>query len=234
MRKYLLTVSLFIFCSFVSACGRTAPSNEIPMYGNVPFTPEQNEINDKFIQDVVKQYGSREAAAEDSVKFGWHYYNEKHDPKTAMKRFNQAWLLDPNNPGAYFGFAFLMGEEDNHDEAIRFYKKTLELDPNQPIPMCNLGREYYDKAYISYKKFKRKEMKEYLDEAVALYDKASQIATADEDLEYIYYQWACALLLMKDYAGSWEKVKLSRKYGGKSIEPEFIKELSRYMPEPNE
>ena len=137
MRKllfFLLTI-VYLFCS---GCGKTS-TNEIPMYGGIEFTPEQKEINEKFIQGVVKQYGSREAAADESVRCGWHYYNEKHDLKTAMKRFNQAWLLDPNNAGAFFGFGFLMAEKGKEDEAITYYKKSIELDPTYPWAHNLLG-----------------------------------------------------------------------------------------------
>jgi len=232
MRKllfFLLTI-VYLFCS---GCGKTS-TNEIPMYGGIEFTPEQKEINEKFIQGVVKQYGSREAAADESVRWGWHYYNEKHDLKTAMKRFNQAWLLDPNNAGAFFGFGFLMAEKGKEDEAITYYKKSIELDPKNAVAICNFGRIYENKAYRLYRQRKRKEMLRNLDEAINLYKKASQVATTDDDLGYIYYQWAVALELAGNYEEAWNKIKLARKHDGHYIELGFIRQLSRHMPEPKE
>lgn len=204
------------------------------MYGGVEFTPEQKEINETFIQGVVKQYGSREAAADDAARWGWEYYNKKHDPKTAMKRFNQAWLLDPNNAGAFFGFGFLMAEKGKEDEAIAYYKKSMELNPNNAVVVCNLGRIYENKAYRLRRQRKKEEMLKNLDEAMKLYEKASQVATTDDDLGYIYYSWAVALELKDNYAEAWKKIKLARKHDGHYIEPAFIKELSRYMPKPEE
>jgi tetratricopeptide (TPR) repeat protein len=230
MRKSLLFL-LIVVSLFCSGCGKT-PINEIPMYGGIEFTSEQKEINDKFIQAVVKQYGNRKAAAEDAVRWGWNYYNEKHDPKTAMKRFNQAWLLDPNNAGAFFGFGFLMAEKGKEDEAIAYYKKSMELDPNNAVVICNLGRIYENKAYRLRRQRKREEMIKCLDEAMKLYEKASQVAATDDDLGYIYYSWAVALELMDNYAGAWDKIKLVRKHDGHYIEPGFIKHMSRSMPEP--
>jgi len=232
MRKllfFLLTI-VYLFCA---GCGKT-PTNEIPMYGGIEFTPYQKEINETFIQGVVKQYGSREAAADESVRWGWNYLNEKHDPKTAMKRFNQAWLLNPNNAGAFFGFGFLMSEKGRYDEAIMYYKKSIELNPNNSSAICNLGRAYGDKAHRLYRQHKSEEMLKYLDEAMKLYEKACQVATTDDELGYIYNSWAVGLWLKGDYAEAWEKIKLARKHDGHYIQPAFIKELSRHMPEPKE
>lgn len=45
-----------------------------------------------------------------------------------MKRFNQAWLLSPDFPDSYFGFAALMDMQNNISEAKRFYEIGLEKD----------------------------------------------------------------------------------------------------------
>ncbi len=139
-----------------------------------------------------------------------------------------------------------MSVQGKIDEAISLYKKALELDPNHPMAAANLARCYKDKAYEQYRNNRMKvpdrEVKSNLAEALALYEKAIKTATAaselrmtslESDLRYIYYQWAVALEFDGQYAKAWEKVKLSRKYGGdKVIEPGFLRELSRFMPEP--
>src|SRR3989338_11200209 len=139
--KRILYIFLTIAYLFCPGCTKVH-INEMPMYGGIEFTPYQNEINEKFIQDAVKQCGDRKTAANEAVSTGWYYYNEKHDWKTAMKRFNQAWLLDPNNAGAFFGFAFIMDEQGKEKEAIGYYEKSIELDPNNAVVICNLGRIY--------------------------------------------------------------------------------------------
>ncbi len=52
-------------------------SNEIPMYGG----------QDKSTIIPIKP------ASEKAIKLGWQYFNNG-DHSTAMKRFNQAWMLD--------------------------------------------------------------------------------------------------------------------------------------------
>jgi len=224
---------LIIICCLCSGCGKTRP-DELPMHGGVDFTSGQKKIIEMRIQDAVKQFGDRKTAAEKAVESGWYYYNHKHDPKNAMRWFNQAWLFDPNNAGAFDGFGFLMAEKSKEDEAITYYKKSIELNPRNALGICNLGRIYKNRAYRLYRQRKREEMLKNIDEAMKLYEKASQVATIDGDLGYIYYQWAVALELTNNYAEAWKKIKLARKHDGQFIEPRFIKELLRYMPESQE
>lgn len=239
---------LFLVCSVlgVISYAEEIPTNEIPMYGNAQFTDEQKRFNEQLIKETTLQFGSREAASQQAIKLAWNYYHRK-DRRTAMKRFNQAWLLDPNNAEAFYGFGFLALLQGKTDEAISFYKKALKINPNHPMALVNLGWIYKDKAYSLYLKKRLKypdeEEKKMLSEAMALYEKASQVATAassdlrmtdlDSDLRYIYYEWAIAAEFNGEYAKAWEKIKLSRKHGGdKIIEPGFIKGLSCFMPEP--
>lgn len=224
----LISIAYLFFCS---GCSGKPPINEIPMYGNTTFTQDQKEVNDRFIKESIENCGSREVACKDAMDTARHYA-QKGDLKTAMRRANQAWLLDPNNAEVYYLFGSLTRMQGKSDETISLYEKALELNPNHAMVMCNLGRQFYNKAYNSSRRWKRDEMENYLDKAIMLYERSSQVATEKADLSYIHYQWACALLLKRDYLGSWVEIKISRKYGGEHIQPEMIKELSGFMPEP--
>lgn len=248
MEKHFSSLVFSIVVIMCSGCGQALASNEQPMYGNKPVTEEQKKLNDQVVNEVIKRSGSKQAALEHTITLAWQYFYDKHDPETAMKRFNQAWLIDPNNDEVYYGFGFLMSVQGNGEEAIPFYNKALELNPNHPMALANLARSYKDKAYDLYLKKRMgepdQEVKSILREALVLYEKASQTATAgselrltslEGDLSYVYYQWAAALEFNAEYAKAWQKIKLSRKNGGdKIIEPGFIKELSRFMPEPQD
>jgi len=231
MKKLLFFSTLLILCFFCFACSGEVPINERPMYGGISPTPEEQEIHDKFIKEVIAETGSREAAFERGIELA-SYYIHKGDLKSAMRRANQAWLLDPDNAEVYYMLGSITARQGKTDETISLYKKALELNPKYAMVMCNLGREYYNKAYKYYQKRQEDKKKEYLDKALKLYEEASQIATDKGDLSYTYYQWAVSLEFSGNYGEAWKKVKLSRKYGGEFIEPGFVRELSRYMPEP--
>jgi len=245
MRKLLKVSCLILLIFFIASCSEETPINEIPMYGGAQFTEAQIRCNEEFINSVVKQSGSRQAAAREVIKLGWQYFH-RNDPRTAMKRFNQAWLLDQNNADAYYGFGHLSSVRGETDRAIGFYKKAIEINPNLTLAIANLARSYKDKAYALYRKkrikFPDAEVKKILSQAFPLYEKAIQtkpvdsnlrVSDLDEDLSYIYYEWAIALEFNGEYEKAWEKIRLSRKHGGdKIIEPGFIKELSGCLPEP--
>src|ERR1041385_6444292 len=92
------------------------PNNEQPMFGGQPKTPEMVAADEAFIAAVAKRGFTRAQGSDKSVQLGWQYFFDKHDIATAMKRFNQAWLLDPDNGDAFHGFAVLVMERD-HDAA---------------------------------------------------------------------------------------------------------------------
>lgn len=55
--------------------------------------------------------------ASDAVEKGWAYFN-RGDLETALKRFNQATIIDPNFAPGYFGRAYVYSVQDNLDLAI--------------------------------------------------------------------------------------------------------------------
>lgn len=91
--------------------------NTLPMYGGPAQvkTPLQLEADEKFIQAMTNNQ-SREKASKAVAVGGWQFFN-KGDLPTAMKRFNQAWLLNPNNPEAYKGFAAILRKQGKMKEA---------------------------------------------------------------------------------------------------------------------
>lgn len=93
-------------------------SNLLPMYGGETAvkTPWMLQADKKFIDSVVKEAGSREAASI-SIAGSARAWLEQGDLDTAMKRFNQAWLLDPNNPESYRGFAEILKRQNKTEEA---------------------------------------------------------------------------------------------------------------------
>ena len=131
-KKWIPSIILLIVCStFFCSCSREVPINERPMYGNVPFTPKVQKANEQFIKET-EQLGSKEYGAEQMVRLALDFYH-KGDLAMAMKRYNQAWLLNPNNADIYFGFARIAEKKNNLDEAIDMYTRAIKLNPNYNI-----------------------------------------------------------------------------------------------------
>ena len=87
------------------ACG-DYPINELPMFGHIQKTADQKRANTRYIKYMTEGGRSREAAADSAARVGWNMFYQG-DCSTAVKRFDQAWLLDPKNQLALWGFAVI-------------------------------------------------------------------------------------------------------------------------------
>src|ERR1051325_3259487 len=71
--------------------------NLLPKYGLLPKNDAQKNADAIFLAEMDKEYkGDRKKAAEDVALMGWQFLREGNGA-VAMKRFNQAWLLNNEN-----------------------------------------------------------------------------------------------------------------------------------------
>jgi tetratricopeptide (TPR) repeat protein len=166
----------------------------------------------------VKTRNDREKAFDETIKLAWYYFYDRRDSSTAMKRFNQAWLIDSNNNEVFYGFGFLMAADGKVNEAIPLYKKALELKPTDSMAAARLGACYKDKAYEQFlrsKSAKDPAVKAILAKSLVLFDQIGKRAnfqsglretSLNDDLAYIFYQWAVVLEFDGQYTKSWKKV----------------------------
>jgi tetratricopeptide (TPR) repeat protein len=130
MTKTILLYGL-LFC--FGACRQNdCPEgiNKLPMYGRVKKCKEQLESDKDFLNDCDKRFASRKEAAQFHVDKGWEYFY-KNDFETAMKRFNQAWLLDSLNADTYWGYGNILGRRDNKfKESLEHFERSLKMSPN--------------------------------------------------------------------------------------------------------
>ncbi|KFF10072.1 tetratricopeptide repeat protein [Flavobacterium hydatis] len=128
MKKILFLIILAQFsCQSQTDCPQGI--NLLPMYGEVKKCEQQIQSDKEFLLQTEKQFKSREKAAELYVSKAWEYFY-KDDNDTAMKRFNQAWLLDNTNPQIYWGFGNILGKKKEFEESIKYLKRSIEIDSN--------------------------------------------------------------------------------------------------------
>ena len=109
------------------------------MYGGVPREPLESKADQEFIEGMIKDSGSREAAFQEMIKASRYFFFKK-DFKTAMKRLNQAWLLDPDNPEVFVGYGNVLGQMGQWDEFVKWNRKAAEQ--GQPDGQVTLGMAY--------------------------------------------------------------------------------------------
>lgn len=77
--------------------------------------------------------------AQVEVEKGWAFFSD-NELDAALGRFNQAIIIDPSHAPAYYGKAHAYSAMNRINEAIKFYRKTIELaDPPMVEAYVNLG-----------------------------------------------------------------------------------------------
>ena len=167
------------------------PINELPMYGGQHNpTVEQNS-------DFSKR----------AVQLGWQYFY-KGDFDTAIKRFNQGWMFDRENPEVYWGFGLIMGQraskenpKDNLKESIRFLQLANEKDPNNGKIIGDLAYSHTVLgAYYLSRESDQKSAKEHFDKAEVLFPAAYKMTPKDPQ---ITANWS----VFYSYTGDYQKAK---------------------------
>jgi tetratricopeptide (TPR) repeat protein len=210
---------LFINCNQPEEKGNI---NELPMYGNVNKTKEQIEVDNNFLNECRKLPGGIDSAATKAIKRGWEYFF-KNDFSTSMKRFNQAWLLNPKRAEIYWGFGAICGQEGKVDESIKYLEMAISLDSLN-------GRLYADFGFSLARKGASVNDKNYYSKANLMYEKAHILAP---DYGYLFIQWAILKYFEGDYNKSWENIDKAEKLGAKITDQRFLNDLQSKMKRPN-
>lgn len=221
----LMTLALTDIADIKEVREWAGPSTQ-PMYGGLPRSQADQENDAQLIQEATEHAGSREAASRELMKAGWDYY-DRDDLSTAMKRFNQAWLLDPRNPDVFWGFGSVSLAQRNADQAIEMFQKAVEIHPQHAVALCSLGSTYQFKAHAV--RWSKEKSAGYLQQSDHAFQQGSQ---ADPQEEFCYSAWAGTLFLQQRYAEAWEKIGMARRLGGRTINRDFLQDLSAAMPEP--
>ncbi len=220
-----LLFTLLVACASPAVAQAT---DQLPMYGGLDRNSDASlrAADEKLIADTTRHYGSREKAGAAFVSNAFSFYG-RDDLTNAMRRFNQAWLLDPNNPEVYFGFAVVLHDQGKNCEAATQFEKAASFqryvqgmapDAARVIVLCAVG----DKSLAE-------------EARLALFARADAIYAEALNNEpnkgYVHASMASALYWRGDYARAWAAVKLARASGGRLPE-QFLRLLREKMPEP--
>ncbi|MGD9873048.1 MAG: tetratricopeptide repeat protein [Kiritimatiellia bacterium] len=206
--------------------------NERPMYEGMVKTPQQQQADKELIETVLEKCGSLEVASREAAKLGWQFYYQ-NDFSTAMKRFNQAWLLNSNNPEAFWGFGLIIGQrasrqeaENNLNESVRFLQRAMEIDPDNGRIMGDLAFSHTILAHY-YKSVRRNEK-----EATAHFDVASKLFPvaykADPEYPPIVANWSVFYFYTGNYQNAKKKADEAEKMGYK-FSSAYIQDLKKKM-----
>ncbi len=145
----------------------------------------------------------------------------------AMRRFNQAWLLDPNYPDIYWGFASVLSDQEEYCEAaehmdIAFSKGKLS-DGALPDAAILYAACISTNSVISPSK-----KEDYLGKVNPLFKKAE--ASPEVDKGYLYLKWLKAMYALEEWESAWDKAMKYEKYSGKTIPQKEKEHLRKLLP----
>ena len=115
-----------------------APLNEKPFFGFAAKNSEEKAADEKFVNAVIGAAGSREKAFEEVTKRAWRAIQAGKIREAAI-RFNQAFLISPEQSTVYHGFAVVAQARFNDlDAADELFRIALK----QPNPVKALKADY--------------------------------------------------------------------------------------------
>lgn len=206
------------------------PVNLLPMYGSpgVVKSEAQKKSDELFVEAVTKTAGSRQLGAKDFAGEGWRQY-QRGDLDNAMRRFNQAWLLDPESFLPYWGFGAVLMKSAKPEEAILHYERSLSLidiATEKPRLLNDSAKAYSAAASRGGPNSAAWRVK-----AETLFQEAVQL-----DPKYLnaYRDWIAFNLGQKEYLKAWGVVKKARDAGVQDLPRELINALTEKMPEPRQ
>lgn len=224
----LITILLAGFQSAAAAESGDIPINLIPMYGYPEIgKPERlKKADEKFISDVIKEFGTRERASQAFAYYGWQNFR-KGDLETAMRRFNQSWLLNRDSYLPYWGFGATLNAQHKANEATLYFEKALALieEGREKARLLNdAARAYTVQGMQASNGLKAK----------ALFDHANRLHMESEKLDpqygSNYRTWGLSLCLEGKYQMAWEKIRKADKLGAQPLPPKIMRRLKEEMP----
>lgn len=148
-RNLFVVLSLFVLLSVLAGCGGRAPQVDpkgdrvdvvtLPKFGLDPHWGGRDipaEIRQQRA-DLLQALAERQAEANDFAlevtETGWQAMAQQ-DFGTAMRRFNQAWLVQPQTPYAIMGMAMVVFERDGDTKGGLMLMQSLEQALAQDAP----------------------------------------------------------------------------------------------------
>ena len=226
---FLLVVALLCGCATSLPTQQSVPIDQLPMYGGMDRSaiPELKAADEKLIADTTMHYGSREKAGAAFVNNGFSYY-QNDDHANAMRRFNQAWLLDQNNPQVYWGFSSVLHDQEKYCEAMKMIDRALSLNPPKTQGLYPDAGRVFTLCAVSDGTLSSDTKVELLERSEFLYLEAEKF---EPNKAYLYESLASAYFWRGQYGKAWAMIAKSHAAGGKPDE-DFLSLLRAKLVEP--
>ena len=220
--KKIALLLIFILLNACATGGGTRIDN-IPMYGQpeVERPAVLKKADEDFINDAVSGFGSREEASKAWWVQGENFLNQQN-LDFAMRRYNQSWLLDPNNYQPYWGFARVQIELGKIDNALFHLEKAESLidDDYQKVALLtDIGNAYTLKGISEASYFAKANIK---------FKESTELDPTYPDS---WRWWALSLYEQGKYLEASKKVEKAQSLKSRPFPPGFLSKLNIKLSE---
>ena len=125
--KFLLALGFYLTATNLIRA-QSGSINLLPRYGNIEKSSAMLKLDEEFIDFCDKNFPNRQAASAYHAAKGWSFFGAG-DYTTAIRRFNQSWLLDSTNANAFWGFGAITAIRLENDVSLQFFQKSYQLNP---------------------------------------------------------------------------------------------------------
>ena len=228
----LLTGSLVVFWVSGGAAQSDGDATaKLPMYGQpeIPRSEELKKNDEAVIRDASFRFGSRGAASRALSDQGWASV-KKGMLDFAMRRFNEAWLLNPKNYQVFWGFGAVLSEQGKLTAAIEQLETARELvdDPRQRVfLLADLGTVHSVYGV-------RLPAERQLDRAqhfVIANNRFAESLEIDPNNARSWRDWAISLYEQERYSEAWVKAKRAMELRAQPFPDNFLENLKKKVPE---
>ena len=220
--RFLAAVTIAVASAFQGAQAQKDPA-VLPKYGSAPKTQVQKDADSKLIAEMDKQFkGDRKKAAQEAATRGWQLLRQGN-AADAMRRFNQAWLLDKSNGLALWGMAAVQGGTGQGAQALQLLAEAeksigddfdFAVDHARALGMA--GIQTKNEALVR-----------------QALDRYARIHQRDPQHTQNLQNWAITLFGVGQYALAWSRIELAEATPRRAqLDPRFIAALQQKMPRP--
>jgi tetratricopeptide (TPR) repeat protein len=204
----------------------------LPRYGHLPKTESEVKSDSDYIKQIMAlpQFKTRREASNHLINLGFQYYY-RPDFKTAMYRFNQAYLLDSTNTDIFWGYGAIYMALGQYELAKKQYDDGLAIDPTNTHLLTDLATYYMEYFYLTIQmpandmvRDPKAQAKQFMDSAIYYLTKSYRLDPKDVNT---VYKLSICYWNIDDCSNAWKFYDEAVSLGGRPITEEYKKDLKK-------
>lgn len=180
---FLFSLSTFAQQLSISQWDEEAKTNKrlLPKYGYQAKSEGEKQADQELIKSVLEKDSTNRKASDHLISLGFKYLYK--DIKTAMYRFNQAYLLDSTNSDIYWGFGGVYLTLGDYARAEKQYLAGLAIDPKNTHLLTDYGT-YFMAQFYELQAVEEKDALRNLDSAIVYMKRSYDLNPKDPNTTY--------------------------------------------------